>query len=111
MLLMLKKSRPGPMNRNVRDDAGNVIRRYEFAPGGVQEVHDDDLLTVADDILSGVLVPVTVENYQAVEAPCDLDELKERVHKLRAAAKAKALKAREPKTKGKPEVGSPKTDA
>lgn len=99
MLLMLKKSRPGPMNRNARDDAGQLLRKYEFAPGGVQEVHEEDLLVVADDILNGVLLPVKVENFQAVAIPFERDDLLEQVAKLRAAAKSKVLKKIEPKPK------------
>lgn len=99
MLLMLKKSRAAPMKRNVRDDAGHVIRSYEFAPGGVQEVHDDDILAVADDILFGVLLPVEVVNFNPVVIDYDFDELKDRVAKLRAAAKAKALSGGKPKPK------------
>lgn len=107
MLLQLKKSRPGPLKRNARDRAGEIVRSYEFAPGGVQEVHDDDLLVVADDILSGVLVIVQMDNFQPVAATFDREKFAADVAKARAAAKAKTVGTESQPTK--PKTKTPET--
>ncbi len=74
MLLKLKADRNGSFKRNARDEADQVVRRYEWNPGVTLEIHADDLTLVGEDILNGVLIPVEkTEDGQTVEVTLDAD--------------------------------------
>lgn len=60
-LVMLRRSRPGPFRRNIRDKSGTILKTYVFPVGEPQDVSWDNLDAMRDDMFNA-LVPVSLSD-------------------------------------------------
>ena len=107
MLLKLKGDRVGSFKRSARNEAGEVVRRYDWKPGVTVDVDPQDLTIVGDDILNGVLIPMKDDGSEATidreQLADELSDAHDEAHQRRLAFAAEKQKQKDARRKPRPE--------